>query len=212
MKTAMVLGATGLVGKHLVECLVQNENVESIVAVTRRPVEYVSEKVTNQVVDFDALENDLSVLNCDVLFSCLGTTLKQAGSISAQRKVDLDYQYQVAKIALDNDVGHYVLVSASGANANSKSAYLKMKGELEDAVSLLPFERISILQPSLLKGERDTYRLGEELGNRILPILCKLPFLRKYRPITGHQVANKMVTIALSAGSGKNYYRLDELF
>ncbi len=212
MKTAIVLGATGLVGRHLVELLAQETAFEKVIAVTRRPVEYASEKVLNQVVDFDALENHSDVFKGDVLFSCLGTTVKQAGSISAQRKVDLDYQHQVAKVALEKGVSHYILVSASGANASSKSAYLKMKGELEDAISALPFERISVLQPSLLKGQRDTFRLGEELGNHILPILCTLPFLRKYRPISGHQVAKKMVSLALSVGNGKKYYKLDEIF
>ena len=212
MKTAIVLGSTGLVGKQLVERLSKEQGVEKVIAITRRPVEYTSEKVVNEVINFDELAKYSDVFKGDVLFSCLGTTLKQAGSVKAQRKVDYDYQYEVTKMSAENEVGHYILVSSSGANANSKSAYLKMKGELERDALLLPFQRISILQPSLLIGERNHFRLGEVLGSWILPTLCKLPFLKKYRPITGDEVAKKMVRTALIAGGAKENFTLDELF
>lgn len=212
MNKAIVLGATGLVGSKLVNRLAKEPAVEKVIAVTRRPVEYESAKITNEVIEFDALEKYRAVFTGDVLFSCLGTTLKQAGSIEAQRQVDYDYQYEIAKIAAENKVNHYLLVSSSGANANSKSPYLKMKGELEDAVSNLSFERISIIQPSLLTGERDSFRLAETVGSWVLPVLCKLPGLKKYRPISGDQVAEKMVTLGLSAGQSREVYRLDEIF
>ncbi|MEP4890724.1 MAG: NAD(P)H-binding protein [Aliiglaciecola sp.] len=212
MRTVIVLGATGLVGKNLVNRLVLDKDVNKVIAVTRRPIEYQSNKVTNQVVKFDELDKYADIFTGDVLFSCLGTTVKQAGSVQKQRKVDVEYQYQAANIAADNGVHHYILVSSSGANAKSVSAYLKMKGELEDAVALLPFARISILQPSLLIGERDNFRLGETLASCLLPALCKLPFFKRYRPITGDEVAKKMVSISHSAKTAKQVYRLDELF
>ncbi|MFA3790856.1 NAD(P)H-binding protein [Aliiglaciecola sp. SL4] len=212
MRTVIVLGATGLVGKNLVNRLVLDKDVKKVIAVTRRPIEYQSNKVTNQVVNFDELDKYADIFAGDVLFSCLGTTAKQAGSVQKQRKVDVEYQYQAAKIAADNGVNHYILVSSSGANAKSVSAYLKMKGELEDAVALLPFARISILQPSLLIGERDNFRLGETLASCLLPALCKLPFFKRYRPITGDEVAKKMISISHSATTAKQVYRLDELF
>jgi uncharacterized protein YbjT (DUF2867 family) len=87
-----------------------------------------------------------------------------------------------------------------------------MKGELEKQISALPFNQVAILQPSLLKGQRESLRLGETLGNAILPIICKLPFLKKYRPISGDDVARKMVSVSLSPKSRKHVYRLDELF
>ena len=215
MKTAVVVGATGLVGRHVVARLVDSQNYDTVIAVTRRPVTYQSAKVVNEVMNFDALENHKATFRGDVLFSCLGTTAKQAGSIAAQRVVDYDYQYEIAKFAADNGIKHYVLVSSAGADANSKSPYLKMKGELEDAVSLLPFERISIIQPSLLLGERDGFRLGETLGSWVLPVLCKLPFLKKYRPISGDEVAKKMASLALNPirGEGvKEVFVLDQVF
>ncbi|RVU83449.1 NAD-dependent epimerase/dehydratase family protein [Leucothrix sargassi] len=212
MKTAIVLGATGLVGSNLVEQLSKAQGIEKVIAITRRSTEYTSEKIINEVINFDELAKYSDVFKGDILFSCLGTTIKQAGSVAAQRVVDYDYQYDVAKMSAENGVGHYILLSSSGANASSKSAYLKMKGELEQDVVLLPFERISILQPSLLTGERNHFRLGEVVGSWILPALCKLPFLRKYRPITGEEVANKMVSVALSDGSEKETFTLDEIF
>jgi uncharacterized protein YbjT (DUF2867 family) len=212
MKTAIVVGATGLVGKSLVDRLATESDIEKVVAITRHPVEYKSDKIVNEVVNFDELEKHSDIFRGGILFSCLGTTAKQAGSIANQRKVDFEYQYQAAKIASENGVGHYILVSSSGADANSRSPYLKMKGELEDEVSLLAFKRISILQPSLLIGERESFRLGETLGSWILPLLCKLPFLKKYRPRSGDEVAKKMVSVSLSEGSTREIFRLDEVF
>ncbi|GAB2688728.1 NAD(P)H-binding protein [Aliiglaciecola aliphaticivorans] len=212
MKTALVLGATGLIGQNLINRLAADEGVEKVVAVTRRPVEYQSNKIVNQVVNFDELEQYSDVFTGDVLFSCLGTTAKQAGSVQKQRKVDFDYQYHAAKIAAENGVNHYILVSSSGANGKSISPYLKMKGELEDAVCVLPFKRISIVQPSLLIGERETFRLGESVASWILPTLCKLPFLKRYRPISGDEVAKKMISISHTSANAKQIYQLDELF
>ncbi|BAJ00357.1 NAD(P)H-binding protein [Shewanella violacea] len=215
-QTALVLGATGVVGRELVEQLSQSAYIDKLVAITRRPIEYDSNKITNCVVEFDRLEEYSSVFNADIIFSCLGTTLKQAGSIERQRQVDVDYQYLAAKLSHINRVGHYLLVSSSGANPNSHSAYLSMKGELETKVIELGFQRLSIIQPSLLLGERTDVRLGEKLGSKLLPLICRLPGLKKYRPITGKQVAAKMCDIAsqedTSGASKLQYYRLDELF
>jgi len=212
MKTAIVLGATGLVGSKLVDRLAKESDVSTVVAVTRHPVNYTSKKIINEVIDFDQLEKHRDIFLGDVIFSCLGTTLKQAGSIEEQRKVDFEYQHEIAKIASENKVNHYILVSSSGANSKSRNSYLKMKGDLEEAVSVLPFKRISLLQPSLLIGERESFRLGESVGNLVLPLLCKLPVLNQYRPISGDEVAKKMVSLSLSAGNTKEVYRLDEIF
>jgi uncharacterized protein YbjT (DUF2867 family) len=220
-KTAIVLGATGVVGRELVEQLTELSQIDKVISITRRPIEYAASKVTNRVVNFGKLEDYVDTFKGDILFSCLGTTLKLAGSIKQQRLVDVDYQYRAAKIALNNGVSHYLLVSSSGANANSRNAYLKMKGELELKVIALNFPQTSILQPSLLLGERKDFRLGEKLASALLPLISKIPKLKKYRPITGKQVAIKMCRVALSNivdNEPENqqmkiqYYRLDELF
>jgi len=207
-KTAIVIGATGLVGQAVVEQLVQVEKIDKIITLTRRPSHHDSNKVFNQVVDFECLDDYSIFFTGDFLFSCLGTTLKQAGSIEAQRKVDLEYQYKAAQLALKNGVEHYLLVSSSGANAKSRNQYLKMKGELEQKVKALPFSQISIFQPSLLLGQREQVRIGEKLGSWLLPMLAIIPGLRRYRPITGKQVAEKMVEVSLQI----KYFRLDDIF
>ena len=212
-KIAIVLGASGLVGSALVEQLISYDNYKKIVTLTRRPVANSSDKVTNHVVDFDQLNNYTELFHGDVLFSCLGTTKKIAGTIAAQRKVDLEYQFNAAKLAANHGLTHYVLVSSSGANVTSRSAYLKMKGELEQQVLNLPFQRISILQPSLLLGKRaNDSRFAESLGSYFLPFVCKLPGLRKYRPIAGHQVAKKMLFITSQSGPKVEYFKLSDLF
>ncbi|WP_237057072.1 NAD-dependent epimerase/dehydratase family protein [Microbulbifer sediminum] len=212
MNRAIVIGATGLVGSALVDRLARSESIQSVITITRRPAPHPSDKVDNRVVDFEQLAAHPTLFQGDMLFSCLGTTRRQAGSLQAQRRVDLDYQFQAAELAAANGVRHYLLVSSSGANAESRSGYLKMKGELERRVQRLAFPRVSIFQPSLLLGSRDHLRMGEQLAALVLPALCRLPGLRRYRPIRGEQVAARMLEVALSPGSGVQTFTLDEVF
>ena len=126
-KTVIVIGATGLVGRALVDQLADADHIGKIITLTRRSTKHSSSKVFNQVVDFDHLEDYVSSFRADFLFSCLGTTLKQAGSIPAQRKVDLDYQCKAAQLAASNGVHHYLLVSSSAANDQSNNPYLTIE-------------------------------------------------------------------------------------
>ncbi|TKB51489.1 NAD-dependent epimerase/dehydratase family protein [Ferrimonas sediminicola] len=211
-QTAVVVGATGVVGRALVDRLSRHPNIDQIRTLTRRPAPHPSAKVDNRVIDFDHLSQYGELMRGDLLFSCLGTTKKQAGSIQAQRKVDVTYQWRIAELAAEQGVGHYLLVSASGADAHSRSPYLKMKGELEQRVQSLPFNRISLFQPSLLLGQRSDFRPGETLAALVMPLLCRLPGLRRYRPILGDQVAAKMVAVSQSPGHPIETFRLDALF
>lgn len=211
-ETAVVLGSTGLIGQSVVEHLIATDDIKEIVTLTRRPVSHSSEKVINHVVDFEHLENHASGFEGDVFFSCLGTTVKQAGSRAAQRKVDVDYQFKAAQLASKIGVPHYLLVSSYGANPKSPNQYLKMKGELEQKIRALPFDRISIFQPSLLVGKRDDSRLGEEFAGVVMPVVCSLPWLRKYRPINGNEVASSMVKASQEAGESFETFKLDEIF
>ncbi len=209
---ALVLGATGLVGRAVVDQLADAEHISKVITLTRRPAEHSSSKIHNHVVEFDHLEDYASLFRADVLFSCLGSTRKQAGSIAAQRTVDLEYQYTAAQLAANQGVRHYLLVSASGADCTSNNPYLRMKGELEQRIQILPFQRISIFQPSLLLGHRTDFRLGEKLGSWVLPVLCSIPGLRRFRPIAGEQVAAKMVQVSRQPGKSLEWFRLDEIF
>jgi uncharacterized protein YbjT (DUF2867 family) len=211
-KTAIVVGATGLVGQALTDQLGEADYFSEVVTLTRRPAPHSSPKVDNRVGNFDLLEDNAELFAVDLLFSCLGTTRKQAGSIAAQRKVDLDYQFRAAQLAADHGVRHYLLVSASGANAKSNNPYLRMKGELEEKVLALPFARITIFQPSLLLGKRQKFRMGERAGALMLPILCTIPGLRRYRPIRGEAVAAKMVQVSRQPGPSREWFRLDQIF
>lgn len=212
MKTAIVLGATGLIGQNLTLKLAQESHINKVIAVTRKTVDYAHPKIENQVVDFSLLEQYSQTFSGDILFSCLGTTKKQAGSTAAQRIIDVDYQLTAAKLAANNGVSEYFLVSSSGSNVASKNAYLQMKGELENKIIDLGFERICIFQPSLLLGERNHFRIGERLGSWILPTLCKLPILQRFQPIYGAQVATKMCQVSAQQTVGIMRYTLDECF
>ena len=214
MKKAVVVGATGLVGRHIVQLLSENQNVEEVIAITRREAHFESKKVVNKIIDFECLEDYSELFRCDALFSCLGTTRKQAGTIEAQRLVDFEYQLKVAQLAQSNNVKHYLLVSSSGADSKRSNPYFKMKGDLENMINAMDFQHISIFRPSLLMGDRVDVRYGEKLAASILPLLCRLPPLKRYRPITGEEVAKKMVNCSLNL-TNKNQielYTLDEVF
>lgn len=209
---AIVIGATGVVGRELVKILSADNRISEVVTFTRREYEFNSSKVINYIIDFDNIEKYSDLVEGEFLFSCLGTTKSQAGSISNQRKVDLEYQYEFAKIAQRNGVHHYFLVSSPGASSTSSSAYLKMKGELEELVHQLDFASISILKPSLIDGTRADFRFFEKCTIILSSCIQFLPWLKKYRKIKGLEIAMKMFFEAFNNPSGKKEYVLDELF
>jgi len=212
-KIAIVIGASGLIGRALVDQLVKVEQISKVITLTRRVSKHASDKVFNHVVDYECLEDHLHLfIKADFLFSCLGTTLKQAKTLDAQYHVDVHYQFNAAKIAAQSRIAHYLLVSSAGANAHSKRPYLKMKGELEQRIKGLPFKRISIFQPSLLVGQREELRVAEKIGAWVMRGLSFIPVLRRYRPITGTQVALKMVQVSQQSGERLEFFCLDELF
>lgn len=209
---AIVIGATGLIGRALVDKLAEAAHIDQVITLTRSEAEHPSAKVNNKVVDFDRLEDYTSFFKGDLFFSCLGTTRKKAGSVFDQRRVDLDYQYNAAELAASQGVDHYLLVSSSGANADSNNSYLQMKGELEQRVLALPFNRISIFRPSLLLGQRSELRVGEKIAGYFLSVLCKIPWLRRFRPIHGEKVAAKMIQVSQQQGASLEIFLLDEIF
>ena len=194
---ALVLGATGAVGKDLVEQLLKDDAFERVSVFVRRPLALENPKLTVHVIDFDQPEQWRQLLRGDVLFSCLGTTIKAAGSQEAQWKVDYTYQYEAAKAARENGVGTYALVSSIGANPKSKVFYPRMKGALEVAVKELGFPACFILQPpSLVRKGSD--RFGEKAGVVMLRAFNAIGLMRSWTPMPTEEVAAAMVRLAKS--------------
>ena len=192
-KTAIVIGATGLVGSQLVRQLLDDDRYEYVKVFHRRATGITHPKLAETVIDFDTPHEWKHLVTGDELFSALGTTLKTAGSKEAQYKVDYEYQYQMAEIAAKNEVQKYALVSSIGADSSSGNFYTRMKGELDDAVQKLDFEQTVIVRPSLLLGDRKEKRIGEILSEPLLKMATKLPFLKKYKPIHVRDVAKAMI-------------------
>ncbi len=212
MKTAIIVGATGLVGAALVQQLQASEHFRKVVVLARRSTGLQHAKLEEHIIDFDAPESWQDLVQGDILFSALGTTLRQAGSKEAQYRIDHTYQYEAAVAAARNGVPVYVLVSSSGASAKSQIFYSRMKGELEEAVKKLPFKSVYILQPSLLVGERTEVRAGEVWGYRVLKALNAIGVLNAYRPIEGTTVAQAMMNAAVEGAAGVHVAALGKVF
>lgn len=197
MKTAIIVGASGLIGRSLVRKLLEDNRYKSVKVFVRRSINISNSKLAELIVDFDKITDWKNKITGDELYSAMGTTIKKAGSKEAQYKIDVTYQYEFAKAAAENGVSSYFLVSSSGANAKSKLFYMKIKGELEEKVKLLPFNKIRVFRPSLLLGERNEKRFGEKAAERLLKIVVPLfPFLKNQRPIEGDKVARAMIVSA----------------
>ena len=199
---AILLGATGAVGRDLVRQLLQDDSFTELYLLVRRiPEGLSSPKLRIQVLDFEQPDQWPELPEADVLFSSLGTTLHDAGSQAAQYRVDYGYQYEVACRAAARGIPHYVLVSSWGAKPKARSFYSRMKGELEEAVQALPFRHISILRPPLLLRPGST-RGGERLAVAVLQGLGALGLLRAFRPMPTSVVARCMHALSTSQHSG----------
>jgi len=208
---ALVIGATGATGKDLVNQLLNDKDFEEVNVFVRKPIDIQDNKLKVHVVDFEKPTEWKDSVKGDVAFSCLGTTLKSAGSKEAQRKVDFDYQYEFAKAAKENEVDDYVLVSAYGANSKSKIFYSKMKGELEEAVKQLHFNKITIFKPGMLE-RKDSERTGEVLGSRIIKFANKLGLLESQKPLPTDILAKAMINSAKIKSNGYSSIKLGNIF
>lgn len=197
-KTAIVIGATGMVGSELIRQLISDDRFAEIKIFGRRTSSYQHSKIREHIIDFDKPSGWNHLVTGDVLFSALGTTIKQAGSKAAQYKVDHNYQYMMAKAASENKVTVYVLVSSAMANAGSGIFYTRMKGDLERDIKLLPFRHIHILQPGMLVGKRKETRFGEKAGIAVIRMLNKIGIVKKQRPIKSSIVAKAMINVSFS--------------
>lgn len=210
-KTALIAGAGGLVGSRLLNQLIHDSEFEIIKTIVRKPLNTGSNKVSELIVNFDELNKYSQKFSADVVFCCLGTTIKTAGSQENFRKVDYTYCVELAKAAKTQGVKQFMLVSSIGANAKSSNFYLRTKGEIEDAIALMNFENFIILRPSMLLGERKEKRFGETVG-KIFMQTFSFAFaggLKKYKAIGASTVASCMVALAKNPGKGKMIFEND---
>lgn len=211
-KTAILIGATGLVGSKILSQLLESDNYESVKVFHRRSTGVTHPKLEEHFIDFDEIDQWKENITGDFLFSALGTTKKAAGSKEAQYKVDFTYQYEFAKIASENGVSKYGLVSSAGADHESSNFYQKMKGELDEGVQKLDFENVVIVRPSILDGDRKESRLGEKIALPLMKIFCKIPGLKKYHPIKDEVVAKALIKgLENNAAQKTSIYEFDEV-
>ncbi|MBB6670311.1 oxidoreductase [Cohnella nanjingensis] len=215
-KTAILAGATGLVGRSLLRRLLADERYGAVVALTRRPLAEGHPKLISLVVNFDELEKRSESLPAAEDWYCaLGTTIKQAGSQAAFRAVDHDYPLALGRIAASRGAAQMMIVTAMGANAGSGIFYNRVKGEIERDLGALPLPALRIFRPSLLLGDRAQFRTGERFASVLMRATAPLMIgaLRKYRAVHADTVAAAMIAAANApdAPAGKIVYENDRL-
>ena len=212
MTTSIIAGPTGLVGSNILRFLSRNNH--NTIALLRSPIKQLPSNTEELIIDFDSLLNEGSLPRCDHVFICLGTTIKIAKSKDNFKKVDLDYSLAVARKALDSGAKKLTLISSVGADSKSKNFYLRIKGELEDAILDLGFESVNIFRPSFLIGKGGRRRATSEKifmkAAKIIDIFC-IGSARKYRSIDAQIIAKKMSS-TLDAIPGVHYYYYDDFF
>lgn len=209
-KTVVVIGATGATGSALVHQLLDHPKVDKVIALVRHPKLVSHPKLRQVTVDFNHLEDYASEIRGDVAFSCLGTTLKAAGSKEAQWIVDVDFQYRFAQVAGDNSVPVFVLVSSIGANPSSAMFYPRMKGTLEEQIKNLHFQHTIIFRPAPLVRP-STDRIGEKLGVKAMQWINRLGLLKHYRPIKVSTLARSMISAAFHPKERLSYLGVKEI-
>jgi len=208
---ALIIGATGATGKDLVHILLHDPAYTAVAIFVRRPTGWSHPKLTEVLTDFDNPENVTAQISGDVLFCCLGTTLKAAGSKDRQRHIDYEIPLQFATLAKTNGVRNVVLLSAYGASPSSNIFYSMIKGKLEEEMEALKFEQLLIFRPGLLL-RKDTDRLGERISAAVLKFLNSLGLTRKFKPLPTSLLAEKLAKAPKALGDGKHIVELGDIF
>ena len=200
---ALVIGATGATGRELVNKLLIDEDFSQVTIFVRTAPTIKHKKLKIHKIEFKELKKYQDTIKGDILFSALGTTKKDAGGKEQQYEIDYNCQHEFAKIAAENGVAIYSLVSSVGANAKSSFFYPKIKGALEEAVKKLDFQKIDIFQPPMLIRQPDLMRGGEKSGIKILNKLNKIGILKSQKPLAVEALAQKMLKIAKTPSKEK---------
>jgi len=201
MKTAIVFGSSGLIGSHLLNLLIENNNYNKIKLFVRSVPEINDQKVEIIKTDFNTLQNHKEDIKGDDCFFCIGTTKQNSPDKNEYRRVELDVPKEIAQIAKSNSVNSFVFVSSTFADPKNSGDYLKFKGEVEEELKRLNFPKLGILKPSFLMGNRKKKRAGEKgwifLFKMLSPLL--LGPLKKMKPIHSEIIARVMITVAQNA-------------
>ncbi|WP_185908028.1 NAD-dependent epimerase/dehydratase family protein [Psychrobacillus soli] len=204
-RTAIVIGATGFIGKLLVKQLCESEDYVAVSVIARKNLIYTHAKLDVKIREFDKLEeNDLDI--ADDLFCCLGTTMKKAKTKENFEKVDLEYPLRIASLAKKRGIPNFHVISAAGSNSKSPFFYSRVKGKMEEGLIDLKLPHLSIFRPSLLTGERAEFRLGERLAEGIFQLINPLligPF-KGFRATDGEQLAFAMYHYAVHTSKNKD--------
>jgi uncharacterized protein YbjT (DUF2867 family) len=211
-QTAIVFGATGLVGRQLVFELIQHSEYARVKVFTRRKLDFEHPKVHEVITDFMDWDAISKSMTGEVVFCCIGTTQKKAGSKEAFRKIDYDLVVKIAELTQKNEIGKFVVISSVGAKNDSSNFYLKVKGEMEEKIKSIPIEKKIIVRPSMLLGNRKEFRLSEVFG-KILFFLFGFLFVgrfKKYKAISDVQVAKAMIKL-IERKDDKIVFESDEL-
>ncbi|MDB3969877.1 NAD(P)H-binding protein [Candidatus Pelagibacter sp.] len=203
MKTALVFGSSGLIGGHLLNQLIKNDNYDKIKIFVRSEPEINDPKVEIIKTDFNNLENHREVIKGDDCFFCIGTTKQNSPDKNDYRRVELDVPKEIAQIAKSNSVNSFVFVSSGYADPKSSGDYLKFKGEVEEELKRLNFLKLGIMRPSFLLGDRKEKRVGEKIGIFVFKLLSPLFLgpLKKMKPIHSATVAKAMIAITQNESS-----------
>ena len=198
MKTALLFGSTGLVGGHVLNYLIQNSNYSKIKLFVRSFTGINNPKIEIIKTDFNNLNKHAEDIKGDECFCCIGTTKKKSPNANEYQKIELDIPKKIAQIAKSNSVKSFFFVSSGYANPKSSSEYLKFKGLVEEEIKSLNFDKIGIMRPSFLLGERQEERVGEKFGIIIFKLLNPILIgtFRKMRPIQSEIVAQAMIKLA----------------
>lgn len=203
-----------MIGSHCLKLLLSDDRFDEVVAVLRRPLDIEHPKLRQVIIDFDKMNNYAAEIRADAVLSTLGTTLRKAGSSVRFTKVDYEYQLQAAEIARRNGARIFILLSSLGADKKSRVLYTKVKGEIEDAISKLGYDKVIILRPSILLGDRAESRPGEAVGQwvaRHMPFLFSGPMAR-YRGIPAETVAHAMINAVQKPYNGVGIVENLEIF
>lgn len=212
MKTAILLGATGLTGGILLQKLLKDPAYEKIILFSRSPVAVRDEKIEEHLIEMFRLDEYIELFKADVVFCCIGTTKSKTPNKETYRKIDFGIPVTAARLCKENGINTFLVISALGASANSSVFYNKIKGEMEEAVLSQKINNTFIFQPSLISGDREEKRFFENLAKNAMKIFnhVMLGPLKKYRSIDPETITEAMLMVA-KQGYKKNRIESEEI-